>query len=147
MGWSGGTLECRESGVKPEMSTTALFCLPACRETTRRLGVAWLLASACLLHHLTHWLGAAAPHWLHALASTPVHATLSALALLGELAWRWHLSAAVPDRCAAVLHSCRSANGMLLWVPHSFTPFHRCTCRPRSRHHQRRVPGAGAGCP
>ncbi|KAL4434160.1 hypothetical protein ABPG75_000601 [Micractinium tetrahymenae] len=53
------------------------------RETTRRLGVAWLLASACLLHHVTHWLGAAAPHWLHVLASTPVHAAMSALALLG----------------------------------------------------------------
>ncbi|PSC75437.1 copper-transporting ATPase chloroplastic [Micractinium conductrix] len=53
------------------------------RETTRRLGVAWLLASACLLHHVTHWLGAAAPTWLHALASTPVHAAMSALALLG----------------------------------------------------------------
>jgi hypothetical protein len=46
--------------------------------------VAWLLASACLLHHLTHWLGAAAPSWLHLLASTPVHASLAALALLGE---------------------------------------------------------------
>lgn len=60
---------------------------PAChgrRETTRRLGVAWLLASACLLHHLTHWLGSAAPHWLHVLSSTPVHAAMSALALLGE---------------------------------------------------------------
>ncbi|KAL4430152.1 hypothetical protein ABPG77_004934 [Micractinium sp. CCAP 211/92] len=53
------------------------------RETTRRLGVAWLLASACLLHHLTHWLGSAAPHWLHVLSSTPVHAAMSALALLG----------------------------------------------------------------
>lgn len=53
------------------------------RETTRRLGVAWLLASACLMHHAVHWLGASAPRWLHALASTPVHAALSALALLG----------------------------------------------------------------
>jgi Cu2+-exporting ATPase len=54
------------------------------RETTRRLGVAWLLASACLLHHAAHWLGAAAPAWLHALAhATPIHAALSALALLG----------------------------------------------------------------
>ena len=63
-----------------EMLQTHLSC---CRETTRRLAVAWLLASACLLHHVTHWLGAAAPHWLHALASTPVHAAMSALALLG----------------------------------------------------------------
>ncbi|EFN57825.1 hypothetical protein CHLNCDRAFT_21268 [Chlorella variabilis] len=53
------------------------------RDTTRRLGVAWLLASACLLHHLTHWLGGSAPRWLHALSSTPVHAALAALALLG----------------------------------------------------------------
>ena len=45
--------------------------------------MAWLLASACLLHHAVHWLGGAAPRWLHALASTPVHAALSALALLG----------------------------------------------------------------
>jgi hypothetical protein len=50
--------------------------------------VAWLLASACLLHHLTHWLGAAAPSWLHLLASTPVHASLAALALLGEFSLR-----------------------------------------------------------
>jgi len=70
-------------------ATDRLYTLPSvpvCRETTRRLGLAWLLASACLLHHLTHWLGAAAPHWLHVLASTPVHAAMSALALLGACA-------------------------------------------------------------
>lgn len=65
------------------------LALLRCRDTTRQLAVAWLLASACLLHHLTHWLGAAAPHWLHALASTPVHAAMSALALLGERTRRW----------------------------------------------------------
>lgn len=58
---------------------------PCCRDTTRRLAVAWLLASACLVHHLTHWLGGSAPAWLHLLSATPVHATLSAMALLGEL--------------------------------------------------------------
>ena len=64
-------------------SLPLLAALSCCRDTTRRLAVAWLLASACLLHHATHWLGPAAPHWLHVLASTPVHAAMSALALLG----------------------------------------------------------------
>ena len=56
-------------------------------DATRRLAVAWLLASGCLLHHAVHWAGARAPMWLHALASTPVHAALSALAILGAWAW------------------------------------------------------------
>ena len=53
------------------------------RSASRRLGLAWLLASACLLHHGVHWLGPAAPGWLKVFCSTPAHATLSALALLG----------------------------------------------------------------
>lgn len=65
------------------VTLSPLLAMPR-RDTTRRLGVAWLLASACLLHHLTHWLGGSAPRWLHALSSTPVHAALAALALLGE---------------------------------------------------------------
>ena len=53
------------------------------REATKRLTLAWILASACLVHHALHWLGASAPSWVHFLGSTPVNATLSALALLG----------------------------------------------------------------
>jgi Cu+-exporting ATPase len=53
------------------------------RETTKRLVFAWVLASACLVHHVIHWLGASVPSWVHFLGSTPVNATLSALALLG----------------------------------------------------------------
>lgn len=52
-------------------------------ETTKRLVFAWVLASACLVHHVVHWLGASVPSWVHFLGSTPVNATLSALALLG----------------------------------------------------------------
>lgn len=53
------------------------------KETTKRLAFAWILASACLVHHALHWMGAAVPSWVHFLGSTPVNATLSALALLG----------------------------------------------------------------
>jgi len=53
------------------------------RETTKRLVFAWVLASGCLVHHVGHWFGASVPSWVHFLGSTPVNATLSALALLG----------------------------------------------------------------
>lgn len=54
------------------------------REASKRLVVAWFLASGCLIHHLVHWLGpASTPIWLRFLSSTPVTASLSALALLG----------------------------------------------------------------
>ncbi len=53
-----------------------------------QLVVAFALASACIAHHLVHWLGGSAPHWLHhVVGSVPLQATLSALALLGEPAW------------------------------------------------------------
>ena len=52
-------------------------------KTTKKLVVAWILASACVVHHVVHWLGATVPSWVHFLGSTPVNATLSALALLG----------------------------------------------------------------
>ena len=54
------------------------------REATTRLALAWVLASACLVHHAVHLLGPAAPGWLHMLCATPVQAALSAFALLGE---------------------------------------------------------------
>ena len=54
------------------------------KEATGRLVVAWLLASACLTGHLAH-LWKAAPAWLHILGSPPVHAAMSALALIGAL--------------------------------------------------------------
>ena len=53
------------------------------RELTNQLAIAWVLASACLVHHVLHWIGASVPSWVHWLGSTPVNAALSALALLG----------------------------------------------------------------
>lgn len=53
------------------------------KEATGRLVVAWVLASACLTGHLAHlWKGA--PAWLHLLGRPPVHAAMSALALMGQ---------------------------------------------------------------
>lgn len=56
-------------------------------ETTKQLAVAWLLASACLLHHVAHWFGGSIPFIpssLAALLSTPLaRGALSAAALLG----------------------------------------------------------------
>lgn len=57
------------------------------REATGRLALAWLLASACLSGHLAH-LWPAAPRLLHLLGSAPVHAAMSALAMLGALPLR-----------------------------------------------------------
>lgn len=54
------------------------------REATGRLALAWLLASACLTGHLAH-LWPSAPRLLHLLGSAPVHAAMSALAMLGAL--------------------------------------------------------------
>ncbi|KAL0041395.1 hypothetical protein WJX79_002096 [Trebouxia sp. C0005] len=52
------------------------------KQATGRLMVAWVLASACLTGHLAHlWRGA--PAWLHLLGRPPVHAAMSALALVG----------------------------------------------------------------
>lgn len=53
------------------------------KEATVQVIVAWGLASTCMLHHIVHWFGAAAPRWIQMLASTPGTAVLSALALLG----------------------------------------------------------------
>ena len=54
------------------------------REATGRLALAWLLASVCLTGHVGHlWPGA--PRLLRMLGSTPVHAAMSALAMLGAL--------------------------------------------------------------
>ena len=52
------------------------------KEATGRLAMAWLLASACLTGHLAH-MWPAAPQLLRLLGSTPVHAAMSALAMLG----------------------------------------------------------------
>lgn len=52
------------------------------REATRRLALAWLLASTCLAGHLTH-LWPAAPRFLHLLHRPVVAAATSALAMLG----------------------------------------------------------------
>jgi Cu2+-exporting ATPase len=53
------------------------------KQATVQVIVAWGLASACMLHHIVHWFGAAAPKWLQLLASTPGSAAMSALAILG----------------------------------------------------------------
>ena len=53
------------------------------RDATRRLAMAWALASACILHHVTHVFGFTLPSWAGWLAATPTHATISALAILG----------------------------------------------------------------
>lgn len=54
------------------------------REATRRLALAWLLASTCLAGHLTH-LWPAAPRFLHLLHKPAVAAATSALAMLGAV--------------------------------------------------------------
>lgn len=53
------------------------------REKTFQVVIAWGLASACMIHHVVHWFGVAAPRVLHVLGSTMGTATLSALAMLG----------------------------------------------------------------
>ena len=55
------------------------------KDATGRLVFAWVLASTCLVGHLAHcWPGImTAPAWLRFLASTNVHAALSAATLLG----------------------------------------------------------------
>lgn len=68
------------------------FC--ACRRLRaagKRLAVAWLLASACWAGHLVH-LWPHAPAWLHVLGSVPVHAAMSALALLGTAPFSSHFT-------------------------------------------------------
>ncbi len=45
--------------------------------------VAWGLSAVCGLGHLAHALGSNAPAWMHGLHSTPLHAALSAVALMG----------------------------------------------------------------
>lgn len=53
------------------------------REKTFQVAIAWGLASACMIHHVVHWFGVAAPRFFHILGSTMGTATLSALAMLG----------------------------------------------------------------
>ena len=52
------------------------------KESTQRVIVAWALASACLLGHISHFFHASAP-WLKVLHSNPVHITLSLFAMAG----------------------------------------------------------------
>lgn len=52
------------------------------KESTQRVIVAWALASACLLGHLSHFFHCNAP-WLSFLHSNPVHITLSLFAMAG----------------------------------------------------------------
>lgn len=52
------------------------------KESTQRVIVAWALASACLLGHVSHFFHASVP-WLKVLHSNPVHITLSLFAMAG----------------------------------------------------------------
>ena len=53
------------------------------REKAFQVAVAWGLASACMIHHVIHWFGLAAPKFVQVVGSTVGTATLSAIALLG----------------------------------------------------------------
>jgi len=53
------------------------------KESTQRVIVAWALASACLVGHLSHFFAHCSAPWLHALHSNPVHITLSLFAMAG----------------------------------------------------------------
>ena len=61
------------------------------REATRRLALAWLLASTCLAGHLTH-LWPAAPRFLHLLHKPVIAAATSALAMLGAILLKYLFS-------------------------------------------------------
>ena len=114
---------------------------PRCRRlkaATRKLILAWLLASACLTGHLGHlWHGA--PQWVHTLGSPPVHATMSAAALLGEASVSrlpLHQNAGAWDSHSAVHQQLHSE------------PLHCTACKQassRSRHLQQH-PGSQAHC-
>ena len=109
-----------------------LVLRPVCRRlkaATRKLILAWLLASACLTGHLGHlWHGA--PQWVHLLGSPPVHATMSAAALLGEA----HVS-------VLPLHQRVGACGLTLLCIHSST-VGCCTAQPAGM----RPPEATTSC-
>lgn len=53
------------------------------REKGFQVAVAWGLASACMIHHVVHWFGIAAPRFVQMIGSTLGTATLSAVALFG----------------------------------------------------------------
>eukprot|EP00850_Spirogloea_muscicola_P005502 SM000025S08397 [mRNA] locus=s25:534932:540937:- [translate_table: standard] len=53
------------------------------RDSGRRLAVAWGLAAACLAGHAAHYFPRLFPSWLHFLHTTPFHAALSVVALVG----------------------------------------------------------------
>jgi hypothetical protein len=64
------------------------------REITMNLIIAWGLSAVCGLSHALHMLGASAPAWLKAINTLPVHAGLSAAALLGTCDVEFNCSSA-----------------------------------------------------
>ena len=86
-------------------------------ESTRRVVVAWALAATCLIGHVTHALHVPSAPWLKVLCSVPVHAGLSAFALLGPgreiLADGWRsLRAGAPNMNALVSLGALASFGM-----------------------------------
>ncbi|XP_078444885.1 P-type ATP-ase 1 isoform X2 [Wolffia australiana] len=53
------------------------------KESGRGLVVSWTLCAVCLLGHASHFFGASAPSWIHALHSTGFHWSLSFFTLIG----------------------------------------------------------------
>ncbi len=109
--------------------------LPLCRRlkaATRKLILAWLLASACLTGHLGHlWHGA--PQWVHYLGSPPVHATMSAAALLGETP-------------VSMLHLHHGAWGLTVLLHSGLLHCTACKHASSRSHHHLQNPGSQAHC-
>ena len=84
--------------------------------------MAWVLASACLTGHLAHlWKGA--PAWLHLLGRPPVHAAMSALALIGQKLLSLMAAAnAVHICCPAACHAWHFPSVLAL-SPHALVPY------------------------
>lgn len=53
------------------------------KRSGKELAVSWALCAVCLLGHFSHFYGASAPFWIHALHSTGFHVSLSLFTLLG----------------------------------------------------------------
>ena len=83
------------------------------REATRRLALAWLLASTCLAGHLTH-LWPAAPGFLHVLHKPAVAAATSVLAMLGAVWCHALLCIDSVCICSVPSRTCRLALSSLI---------------------------------
>lgn len=80
--------------------------------------VAWVLASACLTGHLAHlWKGA--PAWLHLLGRPPVHAAMSALALVGQSLLALMPAVNAVHVCSPAARHARRLSSILALPPHA----------------------------